>query len=141
MRKQPHPAPWLVDYTLNASSYTRPSAPLERHASNFFAPLSTPVSLKRRRIESIEGAEALPRELRQRHKDIWFNDGNIVIVTDAMLFCAHRSILSRHSTVFSDMFSIPQPPTQDLVHGRPYVQLYDDSKDVAVMLSALYDTR
>src|SRR5882762_5447020 len=84
----------------------------------------------------------IPRELLPRHlvrSDFWFRDGNIVIIAGSAAFKVHRGQLERHSEIFSDLFSIPQPLEQDLIDGCSYVELPDCPSDVFYFLSALYD--
>ncbi|KAF9561502.1 hypothetical protein CPC08DRAFT_635317 [Agrocybe pediades] len=71
--------------------------------------------------------------------DFWFGDGNIVIIAGSAAFKVHRGQLERHSEVFSDLFSIPQPQEQELVDGCSCVELQDSPSDVFYFLSALYD--
>lgn len=71
--------------------------------------------------------------------DFWFRDGNIVIIAGSAAFKVHRGQLERHSEIFSDLFSIPQPKEQDLIDGCSYVELQDCPSDVFYFLSALYD--
>ena len=84
----------------------------------------------------------ISRELLPRHlvrSDFWFRDGNIVIIAGSAAFKVHRGQLERHSEIFSDLFSIPQPLEQDLIDGCSYVELPDSPSDVFYFLSALYD--
>ena len=71
--------------------------------------------------------------------DFWFQDGNIVIIAGSAAFKVHRGQLERHSEVFSDLFSLPQPEEQALVDGCSSVELQDCPSDVFYFLSALYD--
>ena len=82
------------------------------------------------------------RELLPGHlvrSDFWFRDGNIVIIAGSAAFKVHRGQLERHSEIFSDLFSIPQPMEQDLIDGCSYVELTDSPSDVFYFFSALYD--
>lgn len=85
--------------------------------------------------------ERLPPDPDSRlvRSDFWFRDGNIVIVAGSAAFKVHRGQLERHSEVFSDLFSIPQPMEQDLIDGCSSVELQDCPSDVFYFLSALYD--
>src|SRR6202034_3632094 len=65
-----------------------------------------------------------------RHSEFWFNDGSIVLNADTTLFRVHRTTLSAHSPVFSDMFGIPQPPEQCAIEGCMVVHLPDAAADV-----------
>ncbi|KAJ6599459.1 hypothetical protein B0H10DRAFT_722708 [Mycena sp. CBHHK59/15] len=71
--------------------------------------------------------------------DLWFCDGNIVIIAGSVAFKVHRGQLRRHSEVFDDLFNIPQPKDQDLFDGCPWVEVYDCPSDVLYFLKALYD--
>ncbi|CAA7266001.1 unnamed protein product [Cyclocybe aegerita] len=55
----------------------------------------------------------------------------------------HSSLLAHKSTVFSDMFSLPQPAElgagESLVDGCPLVFLQDSKEDVRNLLDLLYD--
>ena len=74
-------------------------------------------------------------------EDLWFEDGNIVLLTDTVAFKVHRGVLIRHSVVFRDMFSLPQPPAadQETFERVQKVELYDDSRGFGELLSILYD--
>ncbi|KAF9482912.1 hypothetical protein BDN70DRAFT_904417 [Pholiota conissans] len=87
------------------------------------------------------GKGNLPPELNGQlvRSDFWFHDGNVVIIAGSAAFKVHRGQLERHSEVFSDLFSIPQPPQQELIDSCPYVELQDCPSDVFYFLSALYD--
>ena len=76
-----------------------------------------------------------------RHPDLWFDDGNVVLMTDAesMGFKVHRSILSRQSLVFHDMFEIPQPEDEEDWEGCPIIRVYDNATDLAIFIEVLYD--
>jgi hypothetical protein len=74
-----------------------------------------------------------------RHPYLWFSDGSIVLNAEKITFRVHHSILSTHSTVFSDMLNIPQPLDQATIEGCPVVHLPDSAVDVACLLKALYD--
>lgn len=71
--------------------------------------------------------------------DFWFADGNIVLIAGIAAFKVHRGQLQRHSEVFHDLFSIPQPADQQLVDGCLWVELHDEPSDVYYFLMALYD--
>ncbi|PPR07100.1 hypothetical protein CVT24_010936 [Panaeolus cyanescens] len=54
-------------------------------------------------------------------------------------FRIHRGVLARHSTVFNDMLSLPQPADADLFEGCPVVPMYDLPKDLSSLIHYLYD--
>ena len=74
-----------------------------------------------------------------KHHNLWFDDGNIVLIAENVAFKAHRSILSRQSAVFNDMFSIPQPDVTELFDNCPVVYLQDAASDLAIFIEVLYD--
>ncbi|KAJ7134262.1 hypothetical protein C8R44DRAFT_869924 [Mycena epipterygia] len=66
--------------------------------------------------------------------------GDIVIQVESTQFRVHRDSLSNHSSVFGDMFSLPQSPNEATVEGCPIVHLTGDSvQDVEIILAAFYD--
>lgn len=71
--------------------------------------------------------------------DIWFEDGNVILVAGGIAFKVHRGQLERHSEIFRDLFSLPQPVDQPTFQGSPIVQLYDSPSDITFLLRALYD--
>lgn len=71
--------------------------------------------------------------------DFWFADGNMILIARSTAFKVHRGQLERHSEVFRDVFSIPQPAVQDLLDGCPWVEMHDEPADVLCLLMALYD--
>lgn len=75
--------------------------------------------------------------------EVWFEDGNIVLQAGGTQFKVYRGILSQSSSVFKDMFSLPQPPEkdEDLIEGCPIVHLSDSVKEVEHMLEALYQRK
>ena len=75
----------------------------------------------------------------ERSTNIWFDDGNIVLRTKTKQYRLHRSVLSAHSTVFRDMFGVPQPADQNiLIDGCPVVDVTDQARDWDALLNAMY---
>lgn len=52
-----------------------------------------------------------------------------------------RSILSENSSVFADMFTVPQPVDGELVDGCPIVHVSDTAEDLHHVLKALFVRR
>lgn len=89
----------------------------------------------------------------QRHDILWFSDGNVVLATDKYLFKVYKGLLSMHSSVFRDMFELPNVggssagddgcgTGQEMYDGVPLVTLVgDEGEDVAHLLQAIYDHR
>ena len=82
------------------------------------------------------------------HPDLYFPDANFVIIaqdgakkTDRIHFRVHQSMLSKHSQVFKDMFTLPGSPenAQEFYDGVPFVEVNDDPEDMAKFLTILYE--
>ena len=73
--------------------------------------------------------------------NIWFDDGSVVIQAEQTQFRVHRSMLSRHSSVFRDTFSVPQSPgdREPVIEGCSIVHLSDSSQDWENLLTLMYD--
>ncbi|TDL18077.1 hypothetical protein BD410DRAFT_728919 [Rickenella mellea] len=71
----------------------------------------------------------------------WFEDGNIVVITERTAFCVHKAQLARQSEVFAGMFTITQPTASDIstFEGRDVVHVHDAVEDLKNLLTALYD--
>ena len=76
-----------------------------------------------------------------RRSKIWLSDGNIVIQAEGLQFKVHQGYLARLSTVFADVFSMPQPigGLQPEVDGCNILQLQDSAQGLTVVLSEIYD--
>lgn len=82
---------------------------------------------------------AMSPELPSR-SEYWYDDGSIILVVGDTAFRVHKSILSQHSDVFADLFTIPEPPKNesDSVDGCSVVHLQDDLKDFTEVIKAIY---
>lgn len=111
--------------------------------------------------DTTDGEAPLEQATLSRHAEFWFTDGSIVLVAQSTMFRVHKTFLSRHSVIFRDMFSLPQPAegssagsAAPLAHamispeigvgledaeGCSVVRLHDSPDDVASLLYALYD--
>ena len=76
----------------------------------------------------------------KRDSEAWFEDGNIVVITQHTAFRIHKSVFSLHSPVFHDLFSIPQPSPAvvDSFEGCPFVCVSDTSYDFRELVRAIY---
>ncbi|KAI4294232.1 hypothetical protein K525DRAFT_274502 [Schizophyllum commune Loenen D] len=72
------------------------------------------------------------------YRDLWFDDGNLVIQTGLALFRVHKSVLAIHATVFRDMVSFPAPASQETYEGVQLAVFQDDAQDMRHFLRALY---
>ena len=66
-------------------------------------------------------------------------DANIILrSSDQVNFRVHKSVLAMSSPLFDDLFSLPQPPDDELVDGLPVVQLSEDADLLNTLISLLY---
>lgn len=88
----------------------------------------------------VDGVPAAPDDSVKRDSEVWFEDGNIVVIAQNTAFRFHKSVLSLHSSVFSDLFSIPQPSPagEETLDGCPVVHVSDTSYDFRELLRAIY---
>ena len=95
---------------------------------------STPPAKRKREDPENEAAT--------RSAKFWFDDGSVVLQVENTQFRVHRSILASHSTVFEDLFQVPQPESDksDWVDGCPIVSMSGDTtKDWEHILSFIYN--
>ncbi|KDR71583.1 hypothetical protein GALMADRAFT_143845 [Galerina marginata CBS 339.88] len=88
---------------------------------------------KRKRTEANEE----PEEPVMR-SSIWYDDGSIVLEAEKTQFRVHRSVLSKYSKFFKDLFTVPQPEGELLVDGCPVVRMSDSAEDWESLLIAIY---
>lgn len=104
---------------------------------------------KRRRLSESSQADdggdqqEAPKTDSRPHDDFWFNDGSIVLATDVHLYRVHKSVLSRYSKVFKEMFEIPTGDSDAANTERwedvPIVRMAGDTDEgVCLLLKALY---
>ncbi|KAJ7246362.1 hypothetical protein C8J57DRAFT_1476047 [Mycena rebaudengoi] len=100
--------------------------------------MSDAPNAKRRRTENIDATETSEQPI-IRSTDHWFDDGNIILQIQSTQFRLYKGILSLHSSVFRDMFSIPLPPDEPMIEGCPMVTLSGDTvQDWTHLLSVMH---
>ncbi|KAI0632739.1 hypothetical protein C8Q77DRAFT_1262464 [Trametes polyzona] len=63
--------------------------------------------------------------------ELWFEDGNLVLVAGDVEFKVYRGPLIAHSPVFKDMLSLPQPGPHERPHDScPIIPLHDSPHDL-----------
>lgn len=92
----------------------------------------------------------------QKVKDIWFEDGNLIIIAENNVFRLYQGIVAQRSIIFKDMLAIPQSDSSRIiidagqkvvdmlgldVTGCAVVHLTDDPKDVEWFLSTFSGNR
>ncbi|KAJ6584636.1 hypothetical protein B0H19DRAFT_1015201 [Mycena capillaripes] len=93
---------------------------------------------KRRRTNDSEDASETETPL-MRSAEYWFDDGNIILQVESTQFRLTKSMLSMHSNVFRDMFTVPLPPDEPTVENCPVVILTGDTaKDWIHFLGVVY---
>ncbi|KAI0714930.1 hypothetical protein C8Q76DRAFT_728758 [Earliella scabrosa] len=81
-------------------------------------------------------------EQTRKDAELWFEDGNVVVIAQQTAFRVHRGVLSRHSKTFGDVFTLPQSPDPGAIEtmdGCPVVRIPDSSHDFKHLLHAMYD--
>ncbi|KAJ7855714.1 hypothetical protein B0H14DRAFT_2754289 [Mycena olivaceomarginata] len=74
-----------------------------------------------------------------RSTEYWFDDGNIILQVESTQFRVAKSGLSRHSSVFRDMFMMPLPADEPTVENCPVVVLSGDTaQDWTLFLETMY---
>ncbi|KAF9021979.1 hypothetical protein BDZ89DRAFT_990864 [Hymenopellis radicata] len=71
--------------------------------------------------------------------DLWFNDGNIILVSaQSTGFRVHRSVLARNAEFFRDMLQLAHPEEDASRVESTVLPLEDSTNDLKVFLNALY---
>lgn len=83
-------------------------------------------------MDNASGTSAPPSysEIEERDPDWYIDDGNIVLIcqspSQTVYFKVHKSMLSRHSSVFRHMFEMPSPANTERYDGTPSVEMFDE---------------
>ncbi|KAM5541917.1 hypothetical protein V8D89_004227 [Ganoderma adspersum] len=73
-----------------------------------------------------------------RDADVWLTDGNCVVVAKDTAFRVYKGILSLHSELFRDLFSLPNSSSgNDMMDGCPTVTVADDPRDIRCLFLVL----
>ncbi|KAH9844282.1 uncharacterized protein C8Q71DRAFT_819801 [Rhodofomes roseus] len=73
-----------------------------------------------------------------RRGEPWFDDGNIILQAGDTMFKVHMGVLAKHSLVFKDLSTIPQPVDAQNHGDTPIAELHDHPKELARLLDAFY---
>ncbi|KDQ59525.1 hypothetical protein JAAARDRAFT_68161 [Jaapia argillacea MUCL 33604] len=92
--------------------------------------------LKRPRTEDSAKTQDRPPILRS---DVWYDDGNIIVIAESTQFKVFKGKLSEASTIFQDMFLVSTPSTDDVLDGCPVIHISDSAEDVRHMLRAIHN--
>ncbi|KAI9056898.1 LETM1-domain-containing protein, partial [Trametes sanguinea] len=104
---------------------------------------------KRWRVNIADHAASLPSDLAtvsisgtvKRDPDLWFDDGNIVLLCRDVAFRVYRGLLTRHSVIFRDLFSMAQPSTSETMESCPVVHISDPPDDLRHLLKVMCGLR
>ena len=77
-------------------------------------------------------------EVPTRNSDLYFEDGNISVVTGRQYFIVHRGLLSRYSPVLDKRIKSIKVGEDRLLEGLAALHLDDSPDDFAHFLRALY---
>ena len=77
-------------------------------------------------------------------RDVWYSDGSLIIVTEALAFRVHTTIMAAHCEIFRDMVNMPQPKDSDdtgekTYEGCPVLELQDPAIEMRHFLKAIYE--
>ncbi|TFK84824.1 hypothetical protein K466DRAFT_210506 [Polyporus arcularius HHB13444] len=75
-----------------------------------------------------------------RDADYWFEDGNIILVSENVSFKVYRGLLAEHSSVFRSMLDVGQGTHNpaEVVDGCPVVPLYDSPNDLRGLFRIIF---
>ncbi|VDC07132.1 unnamed protein product [Peniophora sp. CBMAI 1063] len=96
---------------------------------------TTPAA-KRRRVDGVDDSSPSATGPSEKYKDMWLEDGNVIIQCPQGAFRVHRSLLATQSEVFRDMFTLPIPES-GAGDAVPTVQLSDDTDQMYMFLRCL----
>ncbi|EIM86523.1 uncharacterized protein STEHIDRAFT_121444 [Stereum hirsutum FP-91666 SS1] len=74
-----------------------------------------------------------------QHPQLWFPDGNIVVVApNYMAYRLHKGLLSHRSEIFRDMLSADHILADEMCEGCDVVRIHDSSEDIRCFFEILY---
>ncbi|GJE90684.1 BTB/POZ domain-containing protein [Phanerochaete sordida] len=75
-----------------------------------------------------------------RCEELWFEDGTVVLRAEDTVFRVYRGMLCRQSSVFKDLFEVPQPANGECYEGCPLVHMEaTPAEDLRDILLAIHD--
>jgi hypothetical protein len=75
------------------------------------------------------------------HETLYFEDGNVILKCGWTLFCVHRTLLSKHSETFRELFAPPDAgeKPQEFFRGCLLITVDDNPADMESLLNVIYD--
>ncbi|TCD60635.1 hypothetical protein EIP91_009752 [Steccherinum ochraceum] len=83
---------------------------------------------------------AIFSEAEFQKSSMWFEDGNVVLVAENTGYKVFKGVLSLHSEVFQDLFTLPQPQDAEIFDDCYVVRMPDSQQELACLLSAIHDS-
>ncbi|GJE99746.1 hypothetical protein PsYK624_160170 [Phanerochaete sordida] len=74
-----------------------------------------------------------------RHEELWFEDGNVIVIAHDLAFKLHAGVLKRHSSVFRAALDEKQAGQQEVFEGCRVLRVTDKTDDLVELLYVLYD--
>ncbi|KAJ7432200.1 hypothetical protein B0H11DRAFT_1940908 [Mycena galericulata] len=99
---------------------------------------SGPSAGKRRRMDS-EPHDPDSGSTPVVRSKIWMPYGDVVLQAESTTqFRVNRDVLAHQSSVFADMFAVPQPPNEPSVEGCSIIHVSDSANDWELLLDVIY---
>nr|VWP01111.1 Uncharacterized protein [Ganoderma boninense] len=80
---------------------------------------------------------SVPSPNLKRHPEIWYDNGNLVLVARETAFRIYRGLITGQSTVFSDLFISSTSCAEETFEGCPVIHVSDSPQDLAHLLRVL----
>ncbi|EKM58594.1 uncharacterized protein PHACADRAFT_171872 [Phanerochaete carnosa HHB-10118-sp] len=97
---------------------------------------------KKRKIQSeerIDSLQAAP-EIGERSKDLWFDDGSVIVAAKDRAFKVHASVLMLRSEVFKELLNGPAlAQLPEKLEGCPVLRVEDEGRDFEYLLAIIYN--
>ncbi|TCD62078.1 hypothetical protein EIP91_007500 [Steccherinum ochraceum] len=77
----------------------------------------------------------------QPSSEVWYKDGNTILIAGDEGFRVYAGMLSEQSSVFADMLEIPLPAPQATHEGCPLVWISDSAVEMRYLLKSMLDPR
>ncbi|EKM61831.1 uncharacterized protein PHACADRAFT_180864 [Phanerochaete carnosa HHB-10118-sp] len=74
-----------------------------------------------------------------RYEELWFEDGNVIVVSHDVTFKLHAGVLKRHSSVFRDLLNEKKATQAEIYEGCQVLRLTDRVGELAELFFIMYD--
>ena len=74
----------------------------------------------------------------EQDREMWFQDGNVVLVAQKTAFRVYKGLLAQQSSIFSDLFLLPPPRDGETIEGIPVVRLDDRAEELRHILLIIF---